>query len=258
MLKIALTIAGSDPSGGAGIQADLKTFHRFGVYGEAVIALLTAQNTEGIQRVEVVPPDLVAEQILMVLADIPPHAAKIGALGSVEVVKTVARIAETFDFPLVVDTVMASKNGAPLLDRGARTAVLDKLAPLAFLLTPNLDEAEALTSTRVRDLDGMARAAEKLVSAGAKNVLVKGGHLDGDPVDLLLASSGEYRQFGARRAATRHTHGAGCTYSAAITAQLALGQPLTEAIACAKSFITEAIRRAAGLGRGAGPLNHFA
>jgi len=258
MLKVALTIAGSDPSGGAGIQADLKTFHRFGVYGEAVITLLTAQNTEGVRRVEVVPADLVTEQICAVVADIPPHAAKTGALGSGQVVEAVAQIAESFAFPLVVDPVMVSKHGAPMLGRDARTAFLDKLAPLAFLLTPNLEEAEALTSLRVRDLDGMARAAEKLRSVGAKNVLVKGGHLEGEPVDLLLASNGERRQFTGPRIATRHTHGTGCTYSAAITARLALGRPLPEAIACAKSFITEAIRGHPGLGRGSGPLNHFA
>jgi len=176
-------------------------------------------------------------------------------------------MAESFAFPLVVDPVMASKNGALMLAQGApdapleknaRSAFLDKLAPLAFLLTPNLEEAEALTSLRVRDLDGMARAAEKLRSVGAKNVLVKGGHLEGEPVDLLLASNGERRQFTGPRIATRHTHGTGCTYSAAITARLALGRPLPEAIACAKSFITEAIRGHPGLGRGSGPLNHFA
>jgi hydroxymethylpyrimidine/phosphomethylpyrimidine kinase len=258
MLKVALTIAGSDPSGGAGIQADLKTFHRFGVYGEAVITLLTAQNTQGVQRVEVVPADLVAEQIRAVVADIPPQAAKTGALGSAKVVEAVAEMAESFDFPLVIDPVIASKHGAPMLDRDGRTAFLDKLAPLAFLLTPNLEEAEALTSLRVRDLDGMAAAAEKLRTAGAKNVLVKGGHLEGEPVDLLLGANGECRQFTVPRIATRHTHGTGCTYSAAITAQLALGRPLLEAIACAKSFITKAIRGNPGLGRGSGPLNHFA
>jgi len=267
MLKVALTIAGSDPSGGAGIQADLKTFHRFAVYGEAVITLLTAQNTQGVQRVEVVPADFVAEQIRAVVADIQPHAAKTGALGSAQVVAAVAEMAESFAFPLVVDPVMASKNGALMLDHGApdapleknaRSAFLDKLAPLAFLLTPNLEEAEALTSLRVRDLDGMARAAEKLRSVGAKNVLLKGGHLEGEPVDLLLSANGERRHFTGPRIATRHTHGTGCTYSAAITAQLALGRPLPEAIAGAKSFITEAIRGNPGLGRGSGPLNHFA
>jgi hydroxymethylpyrimidine/phosphomethylpyrimidine kinase len=258
MLKVALTIAGSDPSGGAGIQADLKTFHRFGVYGEAVVALVTAQSTEGVRRVEVLGPDLITEQILAVVADIPPDAAKTGALGSAEVVEAVARMAEAFAFPLVVDPVMASKNGAAMLDRDAKRALLDKLAPRAFLLTPNLEEAEELTSLHIRDIEGMARAAERLRGSGATNVLVKGGHLEGDPVDLLLTSNGEYRQFSAARVATRHTHGTGCTYSAAITAQLALGRSLPEAIACAKSFITEAIRCNPGLGRGSGPLNHFA
>lgn len=258
MLKVALTIAGSDPSGGAGIQADLKTFHRFGLYGEAVITLLTAQNTQGVRRVEVVSAELVAEQIRAVVADIPPNAAKTGALGNAKVVEAVAEMAESFAFPLVVDPVMASKNGAPMLEPDARSAFLDKLAPLTFLLTPNLEEAEALTSLRVRDLDGMARAAEKLRSVGAKNVLVKGGHLEGEPVDLLLNANGECRQFTTPRISTPHTHGTGCTYSAAITAQLALGRALPDAIACAKSFINKAIRTNPGLGRGSGPLNHFA
>jgi hydroxymethylpyrimidine/phosphomethylpyrimidine kinase len=258
MSRIALTIAGSDPSGGAGIQADLKTFYRFGVYGEAAITLITAQNTLGVQRVDVLAPELVEEQIRAAAADIPPHAAKTGALGSAEVVDAVARMAESFAFPLVVDPVMSSKNGIAMMDARARAAFVEKLLPLAFLATPNLTEAEALASMPVRDLESMARAAEKLLSMGAKNVLVKGGHLEGEPVDLLLSSAGEFRQFPAPRIATPHTHGTGCTYSAAITANLALGKELTEAIGCAKSFVTEAIRSNPGLGSGSGPLNHFA
>jgi len=258
MIPVALTIAGSDPSGGAGLQADLKTFHRFGVYGAAVVTLITVQNTRGVTRVSTLDPDLVTAQIQAVLEDIPPHAAKVGALGSREIVLAVARAARTFTFPLVVDPVMISKHGARLIDEDAARALIEALIPRTFLLTPNLDEAAALTGLVVEDRDGMARAAEKLASFGAANVLVKGGHLRGDALDLLYLSGGEIREFTARRIETRHTHGSGCTYSAAITAELAKDTPLADAVARAKAFITEAIRTAPGLGAGNGPLNHHA
>ena len=258
MIPVALTIAGSDPSGGAGLQADLKTFHRFGVYGEAVVTLITVQNTRGVTRVSTLDPDLVTAQIRAVLEDIPPHAAKVGALGSRQLVEAVARAARGFLFPLLVDPVMISKHGARLIDEDATKALIEELIPRTFLLTPNLDEAAALTGLVVEDRDGMARAAEKLASFGAANVLVKGGHLSGDALDLLYLSGGEIREFTASRIQTRHTHGSGCTYSAAITAELAKGTPLAEAVARAKAFITEAIRTAPELGAGNGPLNHHA
>lgn len=258
MIPVALTIAGSDPSGGAGLQADLKTFHRFGVYGEAVVTLITVQNTRGVTRVSTLDPGLVAAQILAVLEDIPPQAAKVGALGSRAIVDAVAREARRFSFPLVVDPVMISKHGARLIDEAATRTLIEELIPRTFLLTPNLDEAAALTGLVVEDRDGMARAAHKLVSFGAANVLVKGGHLSGDALDLLYLSSGEIREFTASRIETRHTHGSGCTYSAAITAELAKGASLVDAVAHAKAFITEAIRTAPGLGAANGPLNHHA
>lgn len=258
MIPVALTIAGSDPSGGAGIQADLKTFHRFGVYGEAVVTLITVQNTRGVTRVSTLDPSLVTAQIQAVLEDIPPQAAKVGALGSREIVEAVAREAAGFSFPLVVDPVMISKHGARLIDENAARALIEKLLPRTFLLTPNLDEAAALTGLLVEDRDGMVRAAERLASFGATNVLVKGGHLRGDALDLLYLNDGEIREFTTPRIETRHTHGSGCTYSAAITAELAKGTPLTDAVARAKTFITEAIRTAPGLGAGNGPLNHHA
>src|SRR5271170_2908450 len=157
---VALSIAGSDPSGGAGLQADLKTFHRMGVYGEAVVTLITVQNTRGLRRVEVLAADLVAEQIHAVITDIPPKAAKTGALGNLAVVEAVALAAEGFAFPLVVDPVMLSTNGVALMDADARSAFAQKLLPLAFLLTPNLDEASELTGIAARDLESMTRAAE--------------------------------------------------------------------------------------------------
>ncbi len=257
MTPVALTIAGSDPSGGAGIQADLKTFHQFGVYGEAAVTLLTVQNTVGVERVECLPGELVAAQVRAVLGDIRPAAAKTGALGNREVVEAVAALAEDFDFPLVVDPVMISKHGAPLVAAEAREAIAARLVPRAFLLTPNLEEAEALAGFAVADIATMRRAAARLAEMGAKAVLVKGGHLEDCPTDVLYAG-GEFREFTAPRIATAHTHGTGCTYSAAITAELARGAALAEAVARAKAFITEAIRTNPGLGRGSGPVNHRA
>jgi hydroxymethylpyrimidine/phosphomethylpyrimidine kinase len=258
MIPVALTIAGSDPSGGAGLQADLKTFHRLGVYGEAVVTLVTVQNTRGVSRVEVMAPDLVLEQIHAVCADICPHAAKIGALGNRAVVEAVAAAAQSFTFPLVIDPVMISKHGAPLIEEAAQGALLACLVPRAFLLTPNLEEASVLAGFLVNDIAGMRKAAGKLAALGAKNVLIKGGHLAGDPVDVLFEPDHGFHEFTGPRIDSRHTHGTGCTYSAAITAELAKGIALRPAIARAKDFITQAIRTAPGLGSGTGPLNHHA
>ena len=252
MPPIALTIAGSDPSGGAGIQADLKTFHQLGVYGEAVVTLITVQNTVRAGCVEVLSPELVLAQIEAVLEDIPPGAAKTGALGSAEVVQAVARAAETFYFPLVVDPVMTGKHGLPLAPQFDAV-----LLPLAALVTPNVPEAELLAGMRIRSLDDVRRAAEKIHARGARAVLVKGGHLEGEPTDVFYDGAA-FREFPAPRIATVHTHGTGCTYSAAITAGLAAGMPLVESIERAKRFIHEAIRTSPGLGRGSGPVNHHA
>ncbi|HUS08216.1 MAG TPA: bifunctional hydroxymethylpyrimidine kinase/phosphomethylpyrimidine kinase [Bryobacteraceae bacterium] len=257
MQAVALTIAGSDPSGGAGLQADLKTFHRFGVYGEAVVTLLTVQNSQRLDRVECVSPEMVIAQLRAVLEDIPPHAAKLGALGSAETIRAIAREARGFRFPLVIDPVMISKHGTLLIHEDAVEALRGELLASAFLLTPNLQEAEALTGLQVRDLPAMRQAAERLRDLGAKHVLVKGGHLPGSPIDLLLASGMAY-EIPGERVETRHTHGTGCTYSAAITAELAKGTELVDAVHLAKAFITRAIRTNPGLGRGAGPLNHQA
>jgi hydroxymethylpyrimidine/phosphomethylpyrimidine kinase len=254
---IALTIAGSDPSGGAGIQADLKTFHQFGVYGEAVITLLTVQNSVRVSRVEVMEPALVLEQLEAVLEDIPPTAAKTGALGSAEMVSAVARAAAGFGFPLVVDPVMVSKHGLPLLPDSAVSAIREQLLPRAALVTPNVPEAEALTGVAIHNLDDVRRAACRLREMGARAVLIKGGHLEGDATDVLFDGV-EWREFPAARLQTRHTHGTGCTFSAAITAGLARGMALGAAVEKAKQFIHEAIRSNPGLGRGSGPVNHHA
>jgi hydroxymethylpyrimidine/phosphomethylpyrimidine kinase len=256
-VPVALTIAGSDPSGGAGIQADLKTFHQFGVYGEAVIALLTVQNSVRVSRVETMPAWLVEEQIAAVVEDIPPTAAKTGALGSVEVVEAVARAAAEFAFPLVVDPVMLSTHGTPLLPDSAVCAMRELLLPHAALAMPNVPEAEALTGMKIRGLEDVRRAACVIHSMGARAVLIKGGHLEPDATDVLFDGA-EYREFPAPRISTPHTHGTGCTYSAAITASLAGGCELGEAVARAKRFIHLAILGNPGLGHGSGPVNHHA
>jgi hydroxymethylpyrimidine/phosphomethylpyrimidine kinase len=254
-VDVALTIAGSDPSGGAGIQADLKTFHQFGVYGEAVITLVTVQNTKRVDRVECMAPDLVIAQLRAVLEDIPPAAAKTGALGNAAIVRAIAR--QRFAFPLVVDPVMISKHGASLIDAEARQILTDELLPRAFLITPNIPEAESLSDMSIETLDDMKRAARKMSPKGSPACLIKGGHLSGAAVDLLYAE-GRFHEFEAERIATKHTHGTGCTYSAAITAELAKGTALVQAVAIAKRYITEAIRTNPGLGGGSGPVNHHA
>jgi hydroxymethylpyrimidine/phosphomethylpyrimidine kinase len=256
-MAVALTIAGSDPSGGAGIQADLKTFHQFSVYGEAVITLVTVQNTTRVSRIEVMPPELVKQQIEAVLEDIPPAAAKTGALGSAAVVRAVAEIARRFNFPLVVDPVMVSKHGLPLLPEDAVVAMREDLLPCAALLMPNIPEAEALTGEVIRTLADARAAAEAILRMGPRAVLIKGGHLDGEPVDLFWDGR-HLLQFGGDRIDTRHTHGTGCTYSAAVAAGLAQGLEMGDAIGRAKQFIQEAIRTNPGLGHGCGPVNHHA
>jgi len=257
MKPVVLTIAGSDPSGGAGLQADLKTFHQFGVYGAAAVTLITVQNTVSVARVECLPAELVREQIRAVLEDMTPAAGKTGALGNRAIVEAVAEAAAGFDFPLVVDPVLSSTHGVGLLEQQARQILLERLLPRAALVTPNLQEASVLVGFAVEDLAGMRRAAEALLKLGCRAVLIKGGHLPSSATDVLWAE-GRFYEFSAPRIATHHTHGSGCTYSAAIAAGLARGLPLVEAVQIAKAFVTEAIRTHPGLGRGAGPLNHHA
>jgi len=257
MIPVALTIAGSDPSGGAGILADLKTFHQFGVYGEAVITLLTVQNTLRVDAIEIVAPDLVRRQIDVLLEDIPPQAVKTGALGSAAMIEAVAEAAARFSFPLVVDPVMISKRGAPLLPPDACDTLIRRLLPRAFLVTPNLHEASALAGFPVTNPDEMERAVRVIAQLGPRAVLLKGGHLAGDALDLLFYQ-GALARYSAPRVETPHTHGTGCTYSAAITASLARGLDLPAAVKVAKRFITRAIASAPGLGHGSGPVNHHA
>jgi len=254
---VALSIAGSDPSGGAGIQADLKTFHQFGVYGEAAITLLTVQNTQAVAEVVLMEPRLVRAQVEAVLDDIPPDAVKTGALGSAEIIAAVAALAPRLHAPLVVDPVMISKHGAPLLAADACSALVERLLPRATLVTPNLHEAAALSGCAVRSLEEMEEAARRIHARCGAAVLVKGGHLAGEAADLLFDGSGVH-VLTAPRVDTPHTHGTGCTYSAAITACLASGLPLYAAVERAKRFVSEAIRSNPGLGHGSGPVNHHA
>jgi hydroxymethylpyrimidine/phosphomethylpyrimidine kinase len=254
---VALSIAGSDPSGGAGIQADLKTFHQFGVYGQAAITLLTVQNTQNVFDVKCLEPAFVAAQVSAAIGDIPPLAAKTGALGQPAIVEAVADLAAHWTFPLIVDPVMISKHGAPLIAESARQVLLSQLLPRAALITPNLHEAAALTGIEVDSRLSMIEAARRLHSLTGASVLVKGGHLSGDALDILL-HHGQIHDYSAPRANTPHTHGTGCTYSAAITAAIALGLDIPAAVARAKRFITAAILTNPGLGHGSGPVNHHA
>ncbi len=256
MPPIALTLAGSDPSGGAGLQADLKTFHQHGVYGTSVVTLLTVQNTQRVSAVEVMDARFVSAQLEAVLEDVPPTAAKVGALGDAAVLRAVTRAAARFAFPLVVDPVMISKHGAALMDEDAR-ALLPALLRRATLVTPNAPEAAALLGRAVTDLPSARRAATELAARLGTAVLLKGGHLgEADAVDVL-AIADERMELRSPRVDTHHTHGTGCTYSAAITARLAWGEPLPQAVRGAKAWLTQALRTAPGIGRGVGPLNHL-
>ena len=259
-MRIALTIAGSDSGGGAGIQADLKTFQRFGVFGTSAITAITAQNTRGVSRWEAVSPDLVRAQIDSVAEDLPPAALKSGMLANASVAAVVASAIREHLLPnYVLDPVMVATSGDLLLEPDAIEVIRHDLIPLAFLVTPNLHEAAILVGEAIDDEDAMARAGETIVNEmGAKAVLIKGGHLaSGDRVvDVLY--DGNVRSFRSQRLDTTNTHGTGCTLSAAITAQLAKGESLHAAVRRAIDYVHNAIASAPGLGSGHGPLNHLA
>lgn len=255
----ALTIAGSDSGGGAGIQADLKTFTVLGVFGTSALTAITAQNTLGVSGVYPLTPDQVAAQLDAVLADIGTDAVKTGMLFDAPIIEVVSDRVKRFAIRnLVVDPVMIAKGGQPLLLSQAQTALRDLLLPLAAVVTPNLPEAEALTGLPVRTRFDMAAAGARLLALGARAAVIKGGHLDGEAADDLLVTAEGQQWLTARRVATPHTHGTGCTFSAAIAAGLARGMRLQEAVLHAKAFISLAIRAAPGLGAGHGPTNHLA
>jgi hydroxymethylpyrimidine/phosphomethylpyrimidine kinase len=255
----ALTIAGSDSGGGAGIQADLKTFSALGVYGMTAITAVTVQNTKGVSGYEELSPQTVGDQIRAVATDIGVDAAKTGMLASAPIVEAVAdAIAETHLPNVVVDPVFMSKHGHVLLAEDAVGALRERILPLATLVTPNVPEAEGLTGLRIRGRDDMPRVAEAILALGPRAVLVKGGHLEGveTAADLLADASG-HAWIEAERIDTPHTHGTGCTLSAAIAAHLAAGEGLLEAVRRGKAFVTAAIRSALPLGEGIGPVDQL-
>ena len=261
-MYIALTIAGSDSGGGAGIQADLKTFFRFGVYGTSAITAVTAQNTIRVSKWEPVSPELLSAQIDAVATDLHPSAVKSGMVGTTALIRVVAESLRRHHLvPYVLDPVIVATSGDALLESDGARAIRDELIPLATLVTPNADEAFALTGERVIDESSMRRAAEQLVALGAKAALIKGGHVGApdDPIVVdILYDDGEFTVFTHPRTKTKNTHGTGCTLSAAITAQLACGAPLRESARVAIDYVQAALETAPGLGSGHGPLNHFA
>lgn len=252
----ALSIAGSDPTGGAGIQQDLKTFHALGVWGMTAITAVTVQDSTGVRGWTAIPAEQVVAQIDACLDDIGADALKTGMLPDAAVIEAVARaLDDRGGLPLVVDPVMVATSGDALTDDGAITALIDHLLPHAELLTPNADEAERLTGIHITNEDEQVAAAEAIVSLGARAVLVKGGHAEGpEAVDVLLDRDGVQR-FASPRVATGDTHGSGCMLSAAIAAGLARGDALRDAVARAKRFVSEGVAGALRLGSGAGPVN---
>ncbi len=259
-VPVALTIAGSDSGGGAGIQADLKVFQRYQVFGTSVITAITAQNTQGVSSWEAVSSKMVRAQLECVAADLRPAAVKSGMLANREIVKTVAEgLIEHTLVPYVLDPVMVATSGDLLVNAGTVASIRERLVPLATLVTPNLDEAQVLLDQPVKDISTMERAARALVEEhGAKAALVKGGHLPGlEMVDVLYAD-GDIQHFRHPRVDTTSLHGTGCTLSAAITAHLARGNSLRDAVRDSLDYVHRAILSAPALGSGHGPLNHWA
>jgi hydroxymethylpyrimidine/phosphomethylpyrimidine kinase len=257
-MRTALTIAGSDSGAGAGIQADLKTFAAHGVYGTSAITAVTAQNTLGVTAWEAISADLVTAQIEAVEGDIGVDAVKTGMLANAAIVEAVSAAIETLDLGnVVVDPVMVAKGGDRLLDDEAVGAIKAELLKHATIVTPNIPEAEVLAEMTITSLDDMRTAARRILAHGPRVVVVKGGHLEGpESIDLVVSSDGTFELRGPRLPG-RHTHGTGCTFAAAVAANLALGQPIEQALRSAREYLEGAIRHAPGLGRGQGPVNHF-
>ncbi len=256
-MKNLLTIAGSDCSGGAGIQADLKTFAAHGAYGMSVIVSVVAENTSRVITVRDLDPEIVADQIDAVFEDIRVDGVKVGMLAGAGQMRAVAEKLRRYGpHAVVVDPVMAAKGGRALMRPDALPVFMEEMLPLAFLLTPNVPEAETLTGIKIQTEGDMKQAAVRLAGMGAKNVLVKGGHLSGDAEDVLFDGS-RFRLFTARRIATKNTHGTGCTLSSAIAANLAAGMEVGDAVDAAKRYVTVAIRHALPIGKGHGPTHHF-
>src|SRR5688572_25372144 len=257
-MPTALTIAGSDSGGGAGIQADLKTFTAHGVYGTSAITALTAQNTVGVNGVHVVPDDFVAAQIEAVVSDLGCHAVKTGMLANSTIVEAVAAAVESLELPnLVVDPVMVAKSGDHLLDEEAVHALRWTLIRLARVVTPNIPEAEVLAKMTIKSVDDMKEAARRIGMLKPSAVVIKGGHLAGPEVIDILLEKGEYHEWIGPRIEGPNTHGTGCTFASAIAAHLAKGAPLKDAVPAAKAYVEGAMRHGIALGKGHRPLNHF-
>jgi hydroxymethylpyrimidine/phosphomethylpyrimidine kinase len=255
MMLRALTIAGSDSGGGAGIQADLKTFAALGVHGMSAITSITAQNTMEVTMVYDLPLDLIREQIRVVARDIGVDAVKTGMLHTSEIIEAVASELRRISAPIVVDPVMMAKSGARLLKEDAVKTLIEELIPLAYVVTPNTLEAEALSGIRVGDLESQKRAAKIISGLGARGVVVKGGHVEGEKAADVLYFDGEFRVYEAERIEARTTHGTGCTFASAIAAELAKKMSIFEAVEVAKKFVTDAIRHGFQVGAGSGPVN---
>lgn len=258
--NLALTIAGSDSGGGAGIQADLKTFQELGVFGMSALTAITAQNTLGVHGVYPLSVDAVEQQVIAIGEDMGTDAVKTGMLFSGEIIRAVANQVKKFGWnKLVVDPVMVAKGGSPLLQQEAIQSLREHLLPLAMVVTPNIPEAELLTGIAIDSMESRKEAARSLFEMGARHVVMKGGHAEGEEtvVDLLFNGE-EFISFESKRVSTRHTHGTGCTFAAAITAELAKGQSVAEAVLTAKHFISAAIEDELGIGSGHGPTNHWA
>ena len=257
-IPVALTIAGSDSGGGAGIQADLKSFHAFGVFGTSALTAVTVQNTRGVSGVHPIPVDTVRAQIRAVAEDLHPASCKSGMLATAELVRAVAGSIREHHLPhFVLDPVMVASSGDRLLDEDAERTVAEELVPLAALVTPNLDEAAILIGAPVDDLGGMRRAAAALVEMGARAALLKGGHLRSAELVDVLFDGRDWHEWRRPKLDTPNTHGTGCTLSAAVAAGLAHGRPLKRAVEDALGYVSRAMRAAPGLGGGHGPLNHM-
>ena len=252
-----LTIAGSDSSGGAGVQADLKTFSAIGTYGMSVITAITAQNTQGVFLVEDLSEEIIRKQIEVVFEDIEPAAVKIGMVSSPVIISSIVETLKRYNPKyLVVDPVMISKSGYYLLKAEAKKSLIEELIPMAYIITPNTLEAEEISGMNIETVDDMKEVGEKILELGPKYVLMKGGHLEGDAVDVLIGKD-TFEIFKQERLDRKNTHGTGCTLSSAITSHLALGYDIKEAVRLSKEYITEAIRHSFDIGKGVGPVNHF-
>lgn len=256
-MKKLLSIAGSDCSGGAGIQADLKTFSAHGVFGMSVIVSVVAENTKRVIDIQDITPDMIEKQIEAVFEDIEVDAVKVGMLSSEECMRAVAgKLLEYKADKVVIDPVMFAKNGSPLMNPDSIGTLIKIIVPIAYLLTPNIPEAEKISGIKIETLEDMKKAAEIISKMGSKNVLIKGGHSEGDALDLLYDGS-KYYYFNAERINTKNTHGTGCTYSSAIASNLGLGLNLEESVKKAKVYVTTAIKHSLEIGKGHGPTNHF-